>query len=81
MNSHAKMSMYYLAINSIGSFFSYLIAIYLGIQGFIYSLILVELITVVVILPMALNVSKDSLRNFISSILDILVNVFGCRSK
>lgn len=81
MNSHAKMSIYYLAVNIIGSFVSYFIAIYLGIQGFIYCLILVELVTVMVILPMALDVSKDSLRNFISSILDILVNVFGCRNK
>ena len=77
VNAHAKMATYYVIINSFGCIFSYIFSIFLGIQGFIYTLILVEVLMMIVVLPMALEVSKDSFRNFIISVFEILTHNFG----
>jgi O-antigen/teichoic acid export membrane protein len=81
INAHAKMSAYYLSVNSIGCFLSYFAALHLGIQGYMYSLILIELVTLSFVLPMALRVSKDSLRSFIGSVFDNFSHFFLRNSK
>lgn len=77
VNSHAKMATYYVLINCLGCFLSYIFSIYLGIQGFIYCLILVEVLMMLIVLPMALDISKDSLRNFTASAFGSLTNNFS----
>jgi O-antigen/teichoic acid export membrane protein len=81
VNSHTKMAIYYLIINSLGCVLSYIFSIYLGIQGFIYTLILVEFLMVLIVLPMAISVSKDSLRNFIISVFNSCSYSFGRLGK
>jgi len=81
VNAHVKMTTYYLIVNATGCLLSYFMSIYLGLQGFISTLILVEIMMIIFVLPMALKISQDSLRNFAVSILESFAYNFGYRGK
>jgi O-antigen/teichoic acid export membrane protein len=79
VNAHLKMTTYFLIINATGCLLSYFMSIYLGMHGFIFSLILVEVMIMMFVLPMALKISQDSLRGFAGSILKRFAYNFGNR--
>jgi hypothetical protein len=81
VNAHLKMTTYFLIINACGCLLSYFMSIYLGMHGFIFSLILVEVMIMMFVLPMALKISQDSFRGFAGSILKSFAYNFGNRGN